>query len=323
LPLVLEDPGVDSVLTIFIPPLITRVDEVAQAIAASARGSSKPVLSTFFGAAGVPEALAPVPCYVFPESAAAALARVVEYAQWRSRPAGAVPALSKFDSSLARSIVTHARATGGGWLDPLRTFSLLEACGFTTAPIRTVVTAEGALKAAREAGYPVVLKGAGPALLHKTEAGAVHTGLGSEEAVSRAFHALSRRPDVTHVIVQPQISGGVEMFAGGLLDRQFGHLVMCGSGGTMLELLRDTACRLTPLTDRGASEMLEEIRGTALLRGFRGAAPVDEAAYRLALLRVSALLQLCPEIEELDLNPVIVTARGAFVVDARIRVEKK
>jgi acetyl coenzyme A synthetase (ADP forming)-like protein len=320
LPLILADPAVDSVLTIFIPPLVTRADDVAQAIASSARGASKPVLATFFGAAGVPEALAPVPCYVFPESAAAALARAVEYARWRSRPAGVVPPLPNVSPSAVRGMVERARATGGGWLDPLSAFALLESCGFDTAPIRIVVTVEGALSAARQAGYPVVLKGAGPALLHKTEAGAVYTGLASEDAVAGAFHALDRRPDVTHVIVQPQIRNGVEMFAGGLLDPQFGHLVMCGSGGTMLELLRDTSCRLTPLTDRGASEMLEEVRGSVLLRGFRGSEVLDEAAYRSVLLRVSALLQLCPEIEELDLNPVIVTARGAVVVDARIRV---
>ncbi|MEX2663216.1 MAG: acetate--CoA ligase family protein [Vicinamibacterales bacterium] len=320
LPLVLNDAGVDSVLAIFIPPLVTRADDVAEAIAASARGSSKPVLATFFGAAGVPEALAPVPCYVFPESAAAALAKVVQYARWRAKPAGVVPVLPEVDTGRARAVIERARASGGGWLDPLTAFALVESCGITTAAVRTVVTAEGALAAARQAGYPVVLKGAGPQLLHKTESKAVFTGLASEDAVGRAFHALSRRPDVTQIIVQPQISGGVEMFAGGLLDPQFGHLVMCGSGGTLLELLRDTASRLSPLTDRGASEMIEEIRGKAMLRGYRGATPVDEAAYRMTLLRISALLQLGPEIEELDLNPVIVTPDGAFAVDVRVRI---
>ena len=320
LPLILNDAEVDSVLAIFIPPLVTRADDVAEAIAASARGSSKPVLATFFGAAGVPEALAPVPCYVFPESAAAALAKVVQYARWRAKPAGVVPVLPEIDTGRARAVIERARATGGGWLDPLTAFALVESCGITTAAVRTVVTAEGALASARQAGYPVVLKGAGPQLLHKTESKAVFTGLASEDAVGRAFHALSRRPDVTQIIVQPQISGGVEMFAGGLLDPQFGHLVMCGSGGTLLELLLDTASRLSPLTDRGASEMIEEIRGKAMLRGYRGATPVDEAAYRMTLLRISALLQLGPDIEELDLNPVIVTPDGAFAVDARVRV---
>lgn len=320
LPLVLADPGVDSVLVIFIPPLVTRVADVAQAIATTARGATKPVLATFFGAAGVPESLAPVPCYAFPESAAAALARVVEYACWRARPAGTVQSFADVDASSIRKIIDRALSTGGGWLDPLRAFALLEGCGCTTAPIRSVITPEGALAAARELGYPVVLKGAGPNLLHKTEAKAVHTGLASEEAVLRSFHALHRRPDVTQVIVQSQVRDGVEMFVGGMLDPQFGHMVMCGSGGTLLELLRDTSCRLVPLTDRGASDMVEEIRGKALLRGFRGSAAVNEAAYRAALLRVSVLLQLCPEIEELDLNPVIVTTEGAFVVDVRVRI---
>ncbi|HVL66951.1 MAG TPA: acetate--CoA ligase family protein [Vicinamibacterales bacterium] len=321
LPLLLEDPGVDSVITIFIPPVVTSADEVAQAIAGAAAASHKPVLATFFGAAGVPPALAPVPCYVFPESAAAALARVVEYARWRARPTGVVPHLSGIDRGAARTIVESARDTGGGWLDPLATNVLLEACGITVAPTRAVVSEAGALAAARRAGYPVVLKGTGPELLHKTESRAVLTGLQTDEDVVQAFRTLAGRADVSRVIVQPMIGDGAEMFIGSTRDPLFGHLVMCGSGGTLLELMRDTSCRLAPLTDRGASEMIEEIRGRVLLRGFRGAAPRDEAAFRETLLRVSAMLHVCPEIEELDLNPVIVTAAGAFVVDARVRVE--
>jgi acetyl coenzyme A synthetase (ADP forming)-like protein len=320
LPMLLDDPNVDSVLAIFIPPLVTQANDVAEAIAGAARGARKPVLATFFGAAGVPEALAPVPCYVFPETAAAALARVVGYARWRAQPPGTIPALDAFDRERARAIVEHAAGSGGGWLNPLSAFGLLEAAGITTATIHTVVNAEGALSAARAAGYPVVVKGAGPALLHKTESKAVFTGLSSEEAVSRAFHALDRRPDVTQVLVQRHVQGGVEMFVGGLLDPHFGHLVMAGPGGTLVELLRDTSTRLTPVTDRGAAEMIEELRGKVLLRGFRGAPAVNEAAYREVLLRISALLEACPEIQELDLNPVIVTRDAAIAVDARVRV---
>ena len=95
---------------------------------------------------------------------------------------------------------------------------------------------------------------------------------------------------------------------------------MGGPGGTLVELLRDTSSRLTPVTDRGAAEMIEELRGRVLLRGFRGSAAVNEAAYREVLLRVSALLEACPEIQELDLNPVIVTRDAAIAVDARVRV---
>jgi acyl-CoA synthetase (NDP forming) len=271
----------------------------------------------------VPEALAPVPCYVFPESAAAALARVVGYARWRAQPPGAVARLQQFDRERTRTLVERALHSGDGWLGPVDAFGLLEAAGITTAAVHTVVTAEGALAAARAAGYPVVLKGAGPTLLHKTESKAVFTGLSSEEAVTRAFHALDRRPDVAQVLVQKQVTGGVEMFVGGLLDPQFGHLVMCGPGGTLVELLRDTSSRLTPVTDRGASEMVEELRSKVLLRGFRGSAVVNEAAYRDVLLRVSALLEACPEIQELDLNPVIVTRDAAIAVDARVRIGQR
>ena len=146
------------------------------------------------------------------------------------------------------------------------------------------------------------------------------TGLADEEAVLRAYHALGRRPDVTHVLVQSMVRDGVEMFVGATFDASFGHLVMCGSGGTMVELLRDTSCRLAPLTDRTAHEMVDDTRASALLRGFRGARPADEAAFRDVLLRTSALVQACPEIAELDFNPVIVTPSGAIVVDARVRV---
>jgi acyl-CoA synthetase (NDP forming) len=113
---------------------------------------------------------------------------------------------------------------------------------------------------------------------------------------------------------------GVEMIVGASFDPTFGHVLMCGSGGTQVELLRDTSCRLPPLTDETARDMLDEVRGIALVRGFRGAPPADEAGLREILLRISALVTACPDILELDLNPVIVSTTGACAVDARVRV---
>jgi acyl-CoA synthetase (NDP forming) len=320
IPLLLQDPGIDSLLTIFIPPIVTRAHDVAQAIAETTRGAGKPVLATFFGAAGVPDILAPVPCYTFPESAARALAHAVKYAQWRAAPAGRIPTMANFDHQSAQQILRRSRFSTDGWLEPLAVTAVLESCGIHAAPTRVVVDTQGAVAAARQLGFPVVLKGSGPTLLHKTEAHAVFTGLGSDADVLRAYHALARRPDVENLLVQPMVKDGVEMFVGATLDSTFGHVVMCGSGGTMIELLRDTSCRLAPITERGAREMVDEIRGSALLRGFRGSRPADEAAFRDVLLRTSALVHACPEIAELDFNPVIVTTGGAIVVDARIRV---
>jgi acetyl coenzyme A synthetase (ADP forming)-like protein len=320
IPLILADSGIDSLLTIFIPPLVTNSSDVAHAIADRARTSSKPVLATFFGAAGVPEILAPVPCYTFPESAARALSHAVVYSRRRTEPTGATPVFPDLDAHAARAILAHAREAGGGWLSPLACQALLAACGIPAVPTRVVVNVQGAAAAARQLGFPVVLKGSGPDILHMTDAHAIHLGLEDESAVLGAFHALARRPDVVQMLVQPMVPQGVEMFVGATRDPKFGHAVVCGTGGTLVELWRDTSCRLAPLTDVTARDMLDELRGAALLRGYRGAQPADEAALVDILLRVSTLVEACLEILELDLNPVIVTPAGASVVDARIRV---
>ena len=318
-PILLSDPAIDSLLIIFIPPLVTDPADVARAITDCACTSPKPVLATFFGAAGVPDILTPVPCYMFPESAARALAHATAYATQRIAPTGTTPDFTDIDSAAARAIIAQARATGGGWLSPLACEALLRTAGIPTAGTHVVRSAAEACSIAHEVGTPVVLKGSGPDILHKTEAGAVHTSLADDGSIANAYRALARNSGVLQVLVQPMIRG-VEMFVGASFDAKFGHAIVCGSGGTLLELLRDTACRLAPLTDVTAREMLDALRGIDLLRGFRGAPMADEAAFLDILLRVSALLELCPEIHELDLNPVIVSATAATAVDVRIRV---
>jgi acetyl coenzyme A synthetase (ADP forming)-like protein len=319
IPILLRDPGIDSLITIFIPPLVTNSADAARAIADATRGSAKPVLATFFGAAGVPEMLSPVPCYTFPESAVRALAHAVAYADRRTAPLGVAPALTDVDGDAARAIVSRTAATGGGWLSPLGCDALLQACGIQTARTQVATTELEATSIARSIGYPVVLKGSGPNLLHKTEQHAVFTRLADDAAVRHAFRLLSQSSDVVQILVQPMVAG-VEMFVGANCDPKFGHAVVCGSGGTLVELVRDTSCRLAPLTEVSAREMLNELRGIALLRGYRGSPPADEDALLDVLLRISALLDICPEILELDLNPVMVSTTGATVVDARIRV---
>jgi acetyl coenzyme A synthetase (ADP forming)-like protein len=320
IPVLLRDPGIDSLLTIFIPPLVTDPAEAARSITDCARGSKKPVLATFFGAAGVPEILAPVPCYTFPESAARALAHAASYAAHRRKPLGTVRDFPDVDRAAARSMVDRTQATGGGWLSPLECEALLQACGIPTPGTHVVHSAAEACAIARTTGFPVVLKGSGPDILHKTEAHAVRAFLMDEPSVTHAYRALVRTPGVLQVLVQPMIRG-VEMFVGANLDPKFGHAIVCGSGGTLVELLQDASCRLAPLTDVTAREMLDDLRGAVLLRGYRGAPAADESSLLDVVLRVSALVELCPEIQELDLNPVIVSPAGATVVDARVRID--
>jgi len=323
--LVLADPNVDSVLVIFIPPIATDPDAVARAILEGSSFSGvKPVLAIFMSARGAPPVLKPIPSYAFPEPAAIALARAAEYGRWRAAPAGVVPEFADLRREEARALVDAALARGGGWLEAVEADRLLAAFGVTTAPLRPAPDPVSAAAAARAVGFPVVLKAVGPAILHKTEVGGVRVGLESADAVRAAGEEMSARIEgLTGFLVQPMVSGGVEVIVGVVRDPTFGPLVVYGSGGTLVELLADAAFRLHPLTDADAAAMLDEVRGTALLRGYRGAPKADEEALRDLLLRVSALVDACPEVREMDLNPVKVLSRGARVLDARIRVERR
>lgn len=321
---VLQDDNVDSVLTIFIPPLVTEPDAVAEAVRASAaEAPDKPVLAIFMRAEGAPDTLAPIPCYAFPEPAAIALARVVEHAEWRQKPEGTVPALDRFDGAAARAIVDTALACGGGWLSQDRVQALLDAAGIAQAAARLASTPEDAAVAAAAIGFPVALKGTGPALLHKTERNAIRLNLEHEIAVRDAARdlAASLAGDLQGLLVQKMVPGGIEMIAGVSHDPTFGPLLLCGMGGVLVDILDDSAFRLHPLTRESAAEMIDELKGAALLRGYRGAAPADEPALIDLMLRISALVTACPEIQEMDLNPVKVLTAGAVAVDARVRVD--
>jgi acyl-CoA synthetase (NDP forming) len=166
------------------------------------------------------------------------------------------------------------------------------------------------------------MKGLGPTLLHKTEAGAVKLALKDSATVRGAFGDLSQSlgERLDGVLVQRMVGAGVEMVAGGLNDALLGPVIMAGTGGIFVELVGDTAFRMCPLTEPDAESLIQELKGRVLLRGYRGAPAVDEAAFRTLLLALSQLLDVCPEIGEMDLNPVMVLRQGAVVVDARIKV---
>ncbi len=319
--LLLADPNVDSLLTIFIPPLVTAAADVAGAMTQVARTASKPVLATFMGVEGAIPMLAPIPTYRFPEAAISALARVTEHAEWRRRPVGTPPDFSTYVAA-ATAVIRDALSRGPGWLGPLDAQRVLDALGVPAVAMRLVGDEDDAVHLSKQLGYPVALKAFGPAILHKTDAGAVHLNLLHESDVRGAYEDLVNRlgTRMSGVLMQPMARPGVEMFIGGLQDPSFGPVVFCGSGGVLVELFGDAVCRLCPLTDREAADMLNDIRGVARLRGHRGRPPADEAALCDALLRVAALLDAAPEIQELDINPINVFERGVAALDARIRV---
>ena len=323
LDLVLADPNVDSVLVIFIPPLVTDADEVAEAIArASRRAAGKPVAGIFMRTEDAPAALAKIPCFAFPEPAAIAMGRVAAYGEWRRQPVGLVPSLADLQPALARLVVERALERGGGWLTALEAATLLAAVGIAVPRSNMAASVDHAVEIAERLGYPVAIKAVGDALLHKTEHKAVRLNLSNRAEVRAAATALTSTHGSTMegLLVQRMVTGGVEMMLGAINDPTFGHVIVCGSGGVMIELLADSACRMYPVTDRDATEMVASLRGARLLRGFRGNPPADEEAFRESVLRISALIGMCPEIQELDVNPLAVLADGVSALDVRVRV---
>jgi acetate---CoA ligase (ADP-forming) len=321
---ILNDEQIDSVIAIFIPPLVTDPVDVAAAISEAARTvPGKPILGVFMRAEGAPATLAPIPCYAFPESAALALARVAAYGEWRARPSEPAPRLDRFDRDRIRTVVDAVLGRGGGWASADEANELLSAAGVTIAKARVAADLSAAVAAARDIGFPVALKALGPTLLHKTERQAVVLGLTTPRQLEAAYADLGRRlgAEMTSVLVQQMIPTGVEMIVGAVHDPLFGPLIACGTGGVLVDVLADTAFRLNPLTTSDARDLVNDLRGARLLRGYRGAPPADERALQDVLLRVSALVDAAPEIEELDLNPVIVLAAGAVAADVRVRLD--
>lgn len=323
LSLLLDDDQIDSVIVIFIPPLVTDSDAVARAIAtASERHPGKTVTGVFMRAQAAPAALARIPCYTFPEPAAIALARAAAYGEWRATPAGREPELFDVQPALARGVIDGALRRGGGWLTPIEANALLASVGIATPRSQLATSIEDAACQATRLGFPVALKAVGTTLLHKTEHKAVRLNLATPAAVRKAATELTRSlgDRIEGLLVQRMVDGGAEMMIGAIDDPTFGHAVVCGSGGVLVDLLADSSCRLHPVTRHDAEGMVGRLKGVRLLRGFRGAPPADEPAFVDAILRISELLKLCPEIRELDVNPLKVLPEGVSALDVRVRV---
>jgi acetyl coenzyme A synthetase (ADP forming)-like protein len=271
-----------------------------------------------------------LPVYGFPETAAKVLARCAEYSEWKASPPGLVPELPGIHVEAALAMLQTFRSRAdSGWLSGVECQELLDAFGIRT-PLRGFArTAAEAVATAQRIGFPVALKLASTKILHKSEVHGVQLGLSNADAVERAFErirdalAASNQLDAMDgVLVQQMIAGGVEVMAGVATDPSFGPLVAFGLGGVHVEVLGDVTFRLAPLTDRDVEAMIRGIRGHRLLEGYRGHPAADVEAIRDVLLRLSRMVTDLPDIDELDMNPIISKApgEGCLVLDARIHI---
>jgi acetyl coenzyme A synthetase (ADP forming)-like protein len=320
---VAAEPTVDAIVAIFIPPLVTRAADVADAIR-GADANGKPLLGVFMAATDAERrALAGdgrVPVYGTPEEAVRALAHATRYAAWRRAGVDEPPILPGIDPDVVAAVLARALEGGAGWLAPADVETVLRAYGIPLVEARHAASASAAGRCSAELGGPVALKAIAPGLVHKADAGGVALNLNGRAAVTRAARAMASIPGVEGFLVQRMVPPGAELLVGVVGDPDFGPVVACGAGGHAVELLGDVAVRLAPLGPRAASEMVRSLRTFPLLDGYRGAPRCDLAAIEDVVLRVSALAAAHPEIGELDCNPLHAGPDGAVVLDARIRV---
>jgi acyl-CoA synthetase (NDP forming) len=258
---------------------------------------------------------------------------VAEYAAWRREPLGVEPEFDDFDVEAARGVCDRVLAErGDGWLLPDEVASLAAACGLPLVEGRTAKSADDALAAAEELGFPVVAKLVSRTLVHKTDLGGVKLDLrdagavrGAFEEIRGALESAGERDAFEGVLIQPMLKGGVEIMAGMTEDPVFGPLVAFGLGGVHVEVLGDVVFRVAPLTDKDAREMVHGIRGRKLLEGYRGHPPADERALEEMLLRLSRLVDEVAEIDDLDINPAFALppAEGCRIVDLRVHVRRR
>jgi len=338
----LRSDELDALIIVHVSVRVNDNDPVATGIirgirAARQTGNNKPIYLCWMAEGDLERTFVvdgeTIPTYRNPEVPARIISRALAYDAWRKQPVGKTAHYADVDLVAAKAICAKALADrGSGWLTTHETHELLAAMKIPLISSGIATTAEEAVQLAQKIGYPVAMKLASHQIVHKTEMGGVRLNLVDDHAVREAFNMIRTRlaqagklEVMEGVLVQPMLSGGVEVMVGMTSDSLFGPVIAFGLGGIHVEVLGDVQFRVAPLTDRDAAEMIPGIKSYRLLTGYRGQPAVDLKAIEDVLLRISHLAESISEISEIDLNPVFALplGQGCQIVDARIRVVKR
>jgi acyl-CoA synthetase (NDP forming)/RimJ/RimL family protein N-acetyltransferase len=327
---------VDALVVVFVPPLSIPGAEYARALrdAADEMGGSKPIVSTFLATEGIPAELAvraadgapargSIPSYPSPERAVLALARATRYATWRSAPQGELVRPGGIDVDAARELVeTRLAGVDDGLVEltDAEAVRLLSCYGIEIAPHVAVTSADEAVAAAEELGYPVAVKATGERWWRRPDLEGVRLDLATAEAVRAGFADLAELTEVADVYVQRMARKGIGCSIGLRDDPSFGTLVSFGLSGVVSDLLGDRAYRAVPLTDVDAAALVRAPKAAPLLTGYRGTEPADLDALADLVLRVAALAEDVPQVRWLALEPILAAPSGAEAVGARVKV---
>lgn len=328
---VLKHRNVGSVIAMCTPSATLDYDGLARVIVEMSKKHKKTVLASLMGldeGTTNRQILADggVPHYPYAEAAIRALGVMLRFAAWVREPEGTVRRF-RADRAGARAIVEAALAEGRTSLLEEEGIGVLRAYGLPLPQSRLARSPAEAVRAAREIGHPVVLKVSSPQITHKSDAGGVIVGVDGDAAVREAYARIVKnakrhnaRAQVNGVLVVEMVRGGREVIIGSRGEPNVGQAVMLGAGGIYVEVLKDVVFGVAPLSGREARSMISSIKTARLLDGVRGEEPSDKAALAECLQRVSQMVTDLPEMRELDMNPVLVMARGrgCRVLDVRV-----
>jgi acyl-CoA synthetase (NDP forming) len=326
---VAQDANVDAILVILTPQAMTDMEQTAAIVIKTAQSTDKPVITSFMGEKRVRSAIdllkaASIPNFSYPELAVKAFKRLSDQHAWKTyKPEELVTCWYNFDA--AAETIASILKKGIYQVGEEEAMQILTYYGFQFPKRALALTSKDAVRIASAIGFPVVMKISSPDILHKTDVGGVRVNVKTPQEAEDAFIEITSNAGrimpnafIKGVMIYEMLKGGKEVILGVTFDRTFGHMIMFGLGGIYVEVLKDVAFRIVPVSRRDALAMVNEIKTTGLLRGARGEKPSDISAIASYIVNLSCLVSDFPEIQELDVNPLMVMEKGAMALDARI-----
>ncbi|MFW3146117.1 MAG: acetate--CoA ligase family protein [Thermoplasmatota archaeon] len=319
----MEEKSVGSVIGIYGATAGVDVDKFTRELISAMKDPNKPLVLCYIGGRDADHQIrefneAGLPAFYFPEEAVSSLEVLYRFKKYKNSRDRELPPTIKWDLKRIRKLIEKTKKQGHNFMDLETSLEFLKAGPIELCKYRAVKSIDSAVKAAREIGFPIVMKGSASDLIHKTERGGVITDIDNIEELVEAYERLE--PISEKIIVMEQVSGR-EVIASAIRDGVFGPAVMFGVGGVMVEAMNDVTFRVAPIGELDAMEMMGEIRGKAILGAFRGKKEADRSKIALALRSLGDLLLQVDEITDIEINPLFISEKGAVAVDCRVRIE--
>ena len=330
---VLQDENVDMIAVIYLPFLGLKDIDVAQALMEiKAKNPQKPIIGVFMTTSDffvkISNMEVNMPFYMYAEEAAEAMTRLDQQRQWMEKPQGSIPTYN-VDKAKVETIIKNSLKEGRAQLTTFESIDVLEAYGIRACKYGLATNEEEVAKLGNEIGYPVVMKMTSKTTSHKTDVGGVVVNIKDEAQLRNEYKALLQRLEakglldgLEGVIIQEMVKGSREMVCGIATDPQYGPMMMFGLGGVFVEVMKDVTFRIAPLTDNDAMDMIKSVKAYKLLEGARGTTPAQIGQIQETLLRLSQLVNDFKFIDELDINPLLISEKTGegIAVDGRIKV---